>query len=117
MRDRIRSRREFLREDSATRVRLLAANLATIGDRFLDGADPASARDAIDDSTWMIEWAVPEETPEVQRLLVELQTSLFTWRDGLGSLGSDAGERARIWAERLRALADASSRARQSESR
>jgi hypothetical protein len=111
MRDRIRSRKEFLCEDSAARLRLLAANVATIGDRFFDGTDLAVVREAIDDGTWMIEWAVPEESPDVQRLLVELQKLLYSWRTGLESFGSDwfarevAGKRAHVWAEHLQLLA------------
>jgi hypothetical protein len=118
MRDRIRSRKDFLFEDSATRIRLLAANVAAIGDQFFNWEDVAAVREAIDDASWMIEWAVPEEAPDVQRLLVELQKVLFAWRVDLESIGSDwparelAWERARLWADQMQLLASLLARKR-----
>jgi hypothetical protein len=97
---------------------MLAATLATIGDQFFDGADVAAVRESIDDGTWMIEWAVPEEAPDVQRMLVELQKVLFAWRAEVEAFGSDwnarasAREQAHMWAEELQFLAGCLARKR-----
>ena len=105
--DRMAVRREFLREGSVTRIRRLAANLEAIRDRLADGAGAAEIREKIDESSWMIEWAVPGEAPDIQTELVELQRALSEWRGSLGSLATSAPARAvardRVcaWAERL----------------
>lgn len=110
MQDRLTARREFLREGSASRIRRLAADVTTICDRLSNGVDVADVREKIDECSWMIEWAVPDEAPEVQAELVELQTALSRWRGRLQTFHSDAParalarDRACAWAERLRWL-------------
>jgi hypothetical protein len=100
--NRMAARRGFLREDSASRIRRLAANLEAICERLADGGDPV-AREKIDESSWMIEWAVPSESPEIQAELVELQQALFEWRslESNGPARALARDRACTWAERL----------------
>jgi hypothetical protein len=101
--DRMAVRREFLREGSASRIRRLAANLEAICERFANGAEDAVVREKIDESSWMIEWAVPAEAPDIQAELVELQRALAEWRtlEANGPARALARDRVCTWAERL----------------
>ena len=105
--DRMIARREFLREDTATRIRRLAVNLEAICERLAAGGDVVVVREKLDESSWMVEWAVPGEPPDIQAELVELQRALMAWRGQLAELEADAParavarDRACTWAERL----------------
>jgi hypothetical protein len=100
--DRLAARRGFLREGSASRLRRLAANLEAICERLAKDGDVV-VREKIDESTWMIEWAVPNEAPDIQAELVELQQVLVEWRslEPSGPARAMAQDRACTWAERL----------------
>ena len=105
--DRQVTRREFLREGSPARLRMLASNLAAIGECLAGGADAHGFEAKIDESIWMIETAVPDEAEDVQEDLVEVRKALVEWRRNGCALASDPLARlvvhlqARVSSERL----------------
>jgi len=106
MTDRMIARREFLRESSASRLRIIGECLAAIGGLLLDGFDEA-VKEKIDEATWLIEWAVPDEVHDIQVELVELQQALHEWRGELPAIAAVAAARegirdqACVWSEWL----------------
>jgi hypothetical protein len=107
MNDRTAARKAFLLASSPDRLRRLARSVAEAGDGLVDGRAAGDAAERIDESVWMIEWAVPYEEPDVQAELVELQAVLVRWRNDLRDLRSDpptcwlARELSCAWSERL----------------
>lgn len=107
MTDRQTTHTKFLHEGSPARLRMLASNLATIGDCFSGTTDAAGVEAKIDESIWMIEQAMPGGEPDVLEDLVEVRRALAEWRRERRALASDplarlvARVKARASSERL----------------
>jgi hypothetical protein len=103
--DRVEARKGFLLEGSPARIRRLAATVEAVCEPLATG-DAAAVRKKLDEVSWLIEWAVPGEAPDIQAELVELQKLLPEWRSvGQGDPARMiARDRVVAWAERLRWL-------------
>lgn len=102
-----RIRERYLRDDVATRLGGIAANLARVSSFSRNPANKDAVNSLLDESKYFIEWTAGEAISDTAAELVEMQVQIARWQYRWDMIWEDptsrmtVAQQAQMWSDRL----------------